>query len=131
MERLTQAYQEDLLNFDELRQRLPVLWQTEATLRTQLATLDAQQPDRESYLHLAENLESFLGRLSGTANRARSSNANASFASSRKKSSSAPTESSCANEAAGAMTSTRTAMPLTVRMRMSGWRQLFFPIGDN
>jgi site-specific DNA recombinase len=67
MERLTQAYQEDLLDLDELRQRLPALRQTEATLRTQLATLDAQQLDRQSYLHLAENLESFLGRLSGTA----------------------------------------------------------------
>ena len=67
MERLTQAYQEELLDLDELRQRLPALRQTEVLLRTQLAALDAQQLDRESYLHLAENLETFLGRLSCSA----------------------------------------------------------------
>ena len=131
MERLTQAYQEDLLNFDELRQRLPVLWQTEATLRTQLATLDARQPDRESYLHLAENLESFLGRLSGTARSSPIVECQRVVRLFAKEVLIGPDKSSCANEAAGAMTSTRTAMPLTVRMRMSGWRQLFFPIGDN
>ncbi len=67
MERLTEAYQAELLDLDELRRRLPALRQTEVLLRTQLAALDAQQLDRESYLHLAENLENFLGRLSCSA----------------------------------------------------------------
>ncbi len=61
--RLLEAYQEQLLNLDELRARMPELRKRETTLRGQLDALDAQLVDHETYLKLAENLDSFLGRL--------------------------------------------------------------------
>ena len=61
--RLVQAYQEDLLTLDELRARMPDLRAKQAELQASLDALDAPQIDQETYLKLAENLESFLGRL--------------------------------------------------------------------
>ena len=61
--RLVQAYQEDLLTLDELRARMPDLRAKQTSLKASLDALDAQQIDRETYLKLAENLESFLARL--------------------------------------------------------------------
>jgi DNA invertase Pin-like site-specific DNA recombinase len=61
--RLLEAYQEQLLSLDELRERMPKLRKREATIRAQLDALDAQLVDHETYLKLAENLESFLSRL--------------------------------------------------------------------
>ncbi|MGH9304756.1 MAG: recombinase family protein, partial [Acidimicrobiales bacterium] len=66
IERLVQAYQEDLLTLDELRARMPELRAKEASLRGALASLDAQLLDHETYLALAENLEGFLTRLRDT-----------------------------------------------------------------
>jgi site-specific DNA recombinase len=68
--RLVEAYQETWLSLDELRQRMPALHQKEAGLRTQLAALTAQTLDRDTYLTLAENLETFLARLRATADHA-------------------------------------------------------------
>jgi site-specific DNA recombinase len=61
--RLLAAYQEDLISLDELRVRMPDLRKRESSLKAQLDALEAQQLDHESYLALAENLESFLIRL--------------------------------------------------------------------
>ena len=66
IERLVQAYQEDLLTLDELRARMPELRAKETSLRGALASLDAQLLDHETYLALAENLEGFLTRLRDT-----------------------------------------------------------------
>jgi site-specific DNA recombinase len=63
MNRLVQAYQEDLLSLDELRSRMPDLRKKESAVRAQLDALEAQLIDQETYLKLAENLESFLARL--------------------------------------------------------------------
>jgi len=61
--RLVQAYQEDLLTLDELRARMPDLRAKQTSLQAALDALDAAQIDQETYLKLAENLESFLSRL--------------------------------------------------------------------
>ncbi len=66
IERLVQAYQEDLLTLDELRARMPALRAKETGLSGALASLDAQLLDRETYLTLTENLEGFLSRLRDT-----------------------------------------------------------------
>jgi site-specific DNA recombinase len=61
--RLLEAYQEQLLSLDELRSRMPALRAKQQTLHAQVDALDAQLIDQETTLKLAENLESFLGRL--------------------------------------------------------------------
>ena len=65
--RLVQAYQEDLLTLDELRARMPDLRAKQTSLKASIDALDAQLIDRETYLKLAEDLESFLARLRDTA----------------------------------------------------------------
>jgi site-specific DNA recombinase len=61
--RLIEAYQEQLLSIDELRSRMPGLRKRQTTLRAQLDALDTELHDTETYLKLADTLESFLGRL--------------------------------------------------------------------
>jgi site-specific DNA recombinase len=61
--RLVQAYQEELIELEELRRRSPELRRKATGLRTQLDALEAQAVDQEAYLKLAENLEGFLARL--------------------------------------------------------------------
>jgi site-specific DNA recombinase len=61
--RLIKAYQEELISFDELRERMPELRARETNLRSQLDALTAQLTDRDAYLKLATNLEDFLTRL--------------------------------------------------------------------
>ena len=68
--RLVQAYQEDLLTLDELRARMPDLRAKQTSLQAALDALDAAQIDQETYLKLAENLESFLSRLRDNADTA-------------------------------------------------------------
>ena len=63
VQRLVQAYQEDLLTLEELRARKPDLRAKQASVRASLDALDAAQMDKETYLKLAENLETFLARL--------------------------------------------------------------------
>ncbi len=62
-QRLVDAYQEDLLSLDELRGRLPALRDRETQIQRELRTLEAQLLDQETYLALAENLETFLADL--------------------------------------------------------------------
>jgi site-specific DNA recombinase len=61
--RLIEAYQEQLLSLDELRARMPTLRKRQTTLRAQLDALDDELHDAETYLKLADTLESFLTRL--------------------------------------------------------------------
>ena len=68
--RLVQAYQEDLLTLGELRTRMPDLRAKQTSLQASLDALEARLIDRDTYLKLAENLESFLARLRDTADTA-------------------------------------------------------------
>lgn len=61
--RLLEAYQEELVSLEELRARMPDLRKKESTLRSQLDALEAETLDQETYVALAESLETFLGRL--------------------------------------------------------------------
>jgi site-specific DNA recombinase len=63
IERLIEAYQQQLLSLDELRARMPTLRKRQTMLRAQLDALDTELHDAETYLTLADNLEGFLGRL--------------------------------------------------------------------
>ena len=64
VERLIEAYQEQLIALDELRARMPALRKRQSTLQAQLDTLAGELHDAESYLKLADTLEGFLTRLS-------------------------------------------------------------------
>ncbi|MBI4560525.1 MAG: recombinase family protein [Candidatus Rokubacteria bacterium] len=63
MVRLIEAYQEDLLSLEELRKRMPLLRQREAAAAAQLAALEAELIEAETYVALAESLEGFLAKL--------------------------------------------------------------------
>ncbi len=60
---MVEAFSEQLLTIDELRARMPHLRARQASLRTQIDALDAQAADRDAYLKLADDLESFLAQL--------------------------------------------------------------------
>src|ERR1039457_28085 len=64
---MIEAFSEQLLTIDELRDRMPHLRAREASLRGQIDALDAQAADRDAYLKLADDLEGFLTQLNGTA----------------------------------------------------------------
>jgi site-specific DNA recombinase len=61
--RLIEAYQEELLSLEELRKRMPPLRQREATTAAHLAAFEAERTDAETYVTLAQSLESFLAKL--------------------------------------------------------------------
>ena len=63
VDRLIEAYQEQLISLDELRGRMPALRTRQTTLQAQLDSLDAELHDAQTYLQLADTLESFLDRL--------------------------------------------------------------------
>ncbi|MCP5070865.1 MAG: recombinase family protein [bacterium] len=65
--RLTDAYQEGLLELDELRERMPNLQRSETSLRGQLEALERGLVDEQAYLTLAENLQNFVSRLRSSA----------------------------------------------------------------
>ncbi|MCA1700951.1 MAG: recombinase family protein, partial [Actinobacteria bacterium] len=63
VERLIEAYQEQLISLDELRARMPALRKRQSTLQAQLDALHGELNDAETYLKLADTLEGFLTRL--------------------------------------------------------------------
>jgi site-specific DNA recombinase len=63
IERLIEAYQEQLISLDELRARTPALRKRHSTLSAQRDALETELADAETYLKLADSLEGFLGRL--------------------------------------------------------------------
>jgi site-specific DNA recombinase len=66
--KLLDAYQEGLIQLEELRVRVPQLRQRQQTLESQLNSLKAAGIDQEVFLRLAEHLEDFLARLRRNAN---------------------------------------------------------------
>jgi site-specific DNA recombinase len=68
IERLMNAYQEELLSLEALRQRLPPLRQRLQTVQCELQSLEAKAVDQKIYLRLAENMDTFLSRQRATAN---------------------------------------------------------------
>jgi site-specific DNA recombinase len=64
---MIEAYAEQLITIDELRAKMPNLRAREASLRSQIDAIDAQAADRDAYLTLAGDLESFLAQLRGNA----------------------------------------------------------------
>ena len=65
--KLLDAYQEGLLEIDELRSRMPMLRKRREALQAELRSLEAINTDKQTYLRLAENIEGFLERLRSTA----------------------------------------------------------------
>jgi site-specific DNA recombinase len=64
VERLIEAYQEQLISLDELRARMPALRKRQSTLQAQLDAPESELHNAETYLKLADTLEGFLTRLS-------------------------------------------------------------------
>jgi site-specific DNA recombinase len=67
IERLLNAYQEELVSLEQLRERMPPLRQREQALRAQLQAIADQVNDRAMFLRLAETLTAFLARLRSAA----------------------------------------------------------------
>ena len=67
IERLLNAYQEELVSLEQLRERMPALRQRERSLRAELQALADQTQDRDMFLRLAETLTAFLARLHSAA----------------------------------------------------------------
>ena len=67
LRRLLQAYQDELLTLEELRERLPALRGRQSAVRAQIAGLESREVDQAVYLQLAENVDGFLARLRTTA----------------------------------------------------------------
>jgi site-specific DNA recombinase len=68
--RMIEAFSEQLISLDELRTSMPDLRARETNLRNQIAALDAQAADRELYLTLATDVETFLAQLHAQADTA-------------------------------------------------------------
>jgi len=67
IERLINAYQEELVSLEQLRERMPSLRQREHALRAELQAIADQANDRAALLRLAETLTAFLARLHSAA----------------------------------------------------------------
>ena len=67
IEKLLDAYQEGLLELEELRSRLPNLRKRSESLQSELRSLEATTGDRQTLLRLADNMGNFLERLRSTA----------------------------------------------------------------
>lgn len=67
IEKLLDAYQEDLLQLDELRSRMPVLRKREAALKSELNSIESTASDQHAILRVADNIDNFLFQLRKTA----------------------------------------------------------------
>jgi site-specific DNA recombinase len=67
IEKLLDAYQEGLLELDELRSRMPNLRKRSEALQAELRSLETITADQQTFLRLAENIEGFLQRLRSNA----------------------------------------------------------------
>jgi site-specific DNA recombinase len=63
VKKLLDAYQEDLLQLEELRDRMPALRKRQKALQAELVCLEGTVADQQAVLRLANNLESFLKQL--------------------------------------------------------------------
>jgi site-specific DNA recombinase len=62
-ERLITAYQEDLLNLDELRRHIPELRKQQQAVESELESLETTITNQSKYLRLLDDLSDFRGRL--------------------------------------------------------------------
>ena len=67
IDKLLDAYQEDLIQLDELRSRMPELRKRLKTLNEELNCIERDLIDQGSLLKLADNMEHFLVKLRGAA----------------------------------------------------------------
>ena len=67
IEKLLDAYQEDLIQLGELRSRMPELRKREKSLNEELICIESDLMDQGALLKLADNMEKFLGKLRGAA----------------------------------------------------------------
>ena len=67
IDRLVNAYQEQLITIDELRQRIPGLRRQEQAVHAEIQSVIHLARETETYLRLAESLNSFLARLRASA----------------------------------------------------------------
>jgi len=67
IEKLLDAYQEGLLELDELRSRMPELRKRKEALLAELRAIEATVADQQTFLRMADNIENFLERLRCTA----------------------------------------------------------------
>ncbi|MHC4753007.1 MAG: recombinase family protein, partial [Planctomycetota bacterium] len=63
IEKLLDAYQEGLLQLEELRRRVPELRKREEALKSELLSIETAAADQQLFLQLAYNIEDFLCRL--------------------------------------------------------------------
>jgi len=63
IDKLLDAYQEDLLSLSDLRQRIPALKKREAASISELNNLEAQNIDTEQLLQIYENIENLIEQL--------------------------------------------------------------------
>jgi site-specific DNA recombinase len=62
-ERLVTAYQEDLLDLDELRRRIPELHRQQQAVESELESLETTTADQSKYLRLLDGLADFRERF--------------------------------------------------------------------
>ena len=67
IKKLLDAYQEDLIQLEELRVRMPQLRKREKALQAELASLESTVANQQAVFRLANNLESFLSQLRNAA----------------------------------------------------------------
>ena len=67
IEKLLDAYQEDLLQLDELRSRMPALRKRETALKSELNSIESAASDQHAILRVADNIDNFLFQLHKTA----------------------------------------------------------------
>ncbi len=67
VKKLLDAYQEDLLQLEELRDRMPALRKQQKALHEELVTLEGAMANKQAVLRLTNNLECFLRQLRNAA----------------------------------------------------------------
>jgi len=63
IDRLLDAYQENLLSLSELRTRIPELKKRESALKSELQNLEISEINKKGFLEFASNTENFLNQL--------------------------------------------------------------------
>jgi site-specific DNA recombinase len=63
IDKLLDAYQEDLLPLPELRKRIPQLRKREKSIRFELQNLETNSMEQKNYVQLYENIGTFLSRM--------------------------------------------------------------------
>ncbi len=67
IDKLLDAFQEDLLQLEELRKRMPALRKREKALKSELSSLEAAEVDQNDFLQLVTSMEGFLSHLRNSA----------------------------------------------------------------